>query len=65
MVEKRKAVTHYLRFIKSSQRFYRGYIQRLATTYGGIRELEAVAQKFSPDSVFSNPFYGVSKVNDA
>lgn len=61
MVEKRKAVAHYLRFIKSGQRFYRGYIQRLASTYGGIRELEAVAQKFSPDSVLSGPFYDKSQ----
>lgn len=51
LVEKRKTVKHYLDFIKSSQRFYRGYIQKLASCFGGIRELEAVAQKFNLDSV--------------
>lgn len=51
MVEKRKTAKHYLDFIKSSQRFYRGYIQKLASNFGGIRELEAVAQKFNVDSM--------------
>lgn len=48
-VEKRKLEKHYLDFIKSSQRFYRGYIQRLASHYGGVPELEKIAQKFSFD----------------
>lgn len=46
-VEKRKLEKHYLDFIKSSQRFYRGYIQRLASHFGGLPELEKVAQKFN------------------
>ncbi|KAI9782270.1 MAG: hypothetical protein M1835_004068 [Candelina submexicana] len=46
-VEKRKTVKKYLEFIKSSQRFYRGYIQRLASHFGGIPELEQVAHRFS------------------
>ena len=37
----------YLDFIKSSQRFYRNYVQKLATRFGGIPELEAVAFKFN------------------
>ena len=49
-VEKRKLEKHYLDFIKSSQRFYRGYIQRLASHFGGIQELEKVAQRFNFDS---------------
>lgn len=48
-MEKRKTVKHYLDFIKSSQRFYRGYIQSLALNFGGIKELEAVAHKFNLD----------------
>ncbi|KAJ5573664.1 uncharacterized protein N7459_008091 [Penicillium hispanicum] len=46
-VEKRKLEKHYLDFIKSSQRFYRGYIQHLSSHFGGILELEKVARKFS------------------
>ncbi|KAJ5104521.1 hypothetical protein NUU61_001868 [Penicillium alfredii] len=46
-VEKRKLEKHYLDFIKSSQRFYRGYIQHLSSHFGGIVELEKVAQKFN------------------
>ena len=48
-VEQRKAMKQYLEFIKSSQRFYRAYIQKLASRFGGITELEAVAGKFHPD----------------
>lgn len=51
-VEQRKVMKQYLGFIKSSQRFYRAYIQRLASHFGGILELEAVAGKFHPDSRF-------------
>ncbi|KAI9924431.1 hypothetical protein ASPWEDRAFT_23481 [Aspergillus wentii DTO 134E9] len=50
-VEKRKLEKHYLEFIKSSQRFYRGYIQHLSSHFGGIQELEKVARKFN----FDNP----------
>ena len=48
-VEQRKAMKLYLEFIKSSQRFYRSYIQKLAVNFGGIHEVEAVAGRFSPD----------------
>ena len=51
-VEQRKAMKQYLEFIKSSQRFYRAYIQRLSSCFGGIPELEAVAGKFHPDGRF-------------
>ncbi len=50
VVEKRKLMKQYLEFIKSSQRFYRGYIQRLASHFGGIPELERVAHQFKLDS---------------
>ncbi|KAL8648877.1 MAG: hypothetical protein Q9226_005805 [Calogaya cf. arnoldii] len=48
-VEQRKAAKSYLRFLKSSQRFYRGCVQRLVTCSPGICELTAIAQKFSFD----------------
>ncbi|KAL8710971.1 MAG: hypothetical protein Q9220_004570 [cf. Caloplaca sp. 1 TL-2023] len=49
-VEQRKTATAYLKFIKSSQRFYRSCIQRLGLRYGGIREIQAVARKFRMNS---------------
>jgi hypothetical protein len=49
-VEKRKLEKYYLEFIKSSQRFYRGFIQHLSSHFGGIPQLEKVAQKFNFDS---------------
>ncbi|KAL8772663.1 MAG: hypothetical protein Q9209_002324 [Squamulea sp. 1 TL-2023] len=52
-VEQRKAAKLYLRFLKSSQRFYRGYIQRLATQFGGIYEITAIAQKLNQDAALS------------
>jgi len=45
-VERRKLYGEYLKFIKSSQRFYRVFIRSLATTYG-VAELEKVAQKLN------------------
>lgn len=49
-VEKRKTVKHYLDFIKSSQRFYRGFIQRLSSGFGDIPELLEVAHRCNLDS---------------
>ncbi|KAL9037901.1 MAG: hypothetical protein Q9180_003458 [Flavoplaca navasiana] len=54
-VEQRKAATLYLRFLKASQRFYRGYIQRLAACSCGISELTAIARKFSLDGALAVP----------
>jgi hypothetical protein len=54
-VEKRKLKKHYLDFIKSSQRFYRGYIQRLASHFGGLPEIDAVAKKCNLDGELSLP----------
>ncbi|KAL5043962.1 hypothetical protein BDW71DRAFT_186875 [Aspergillus fruticulosus] len=54
-VERRKIEKHYLEFIKSSQRFYRGYIQQLASYFGGVSELEKVARKFNFDNLSSAP----------
>ncbi|KAL4942645.1 hypothetical protein BDV06DRAFT_158939 [Aspergillus oleicola] len=54
-VERRKLEKHYLEFIKSSQRFYRGYIQQLASHFRGISELEKVARKFNFDNLSAAP----------
>lgn len=48
-MEERKAAKSYLDFIKSSQRFYRGFIQELTSNFGGIHEIEAVARRFRSD----------------
>ncbi|KAL8870021.1 MAG: hypothetical protein Q9198_007735, partial [Flavoplaca austrocitrina] len=53
-VEQRKVATLYLRFLKASQRFYRGYIQKLAARSCGISELTAIARKFSLDAPKEN-----------
>ena len=53
-VERRKAEKHYLDFIKSSQRFYRGYIQRLASQFGGIKELDEVARRLNLSTLSIN-----------
>ncbi|CRG87105.1 Protein SMG7 [Talaromyces islandicus] len=50
-VERRKLEKHYLEFIKSSQKFYRGYIQHLSSHFGGVPELEQVARKFNFDNL--------------
>ncbi|KAJ6110535.1 hypothetical protein N7486_002770 [Penicillium sp. IBT 16267x] len=54
-VEKRKLEKHYLDFIKSSQRFYRGYIQHLSSRFAGILELEKVACKFNFENLSAQP----------
>ncbi|KAF9248326.1 hypothetical protein DTO012A7_1338 [Penicillium roqueforti] len=54
-VERRKLERHYLDFIKSSQRFYRGYIQHLSSRFGGIVELERVARKFNFENLSGQP----------
>ncbi|KAJ5665128.1 uncharacterized protein N7477_007576, partial [Penicillium maclennaniae] len=54
-VEKRKLEKHYLDFIKSSQRFYRGYIQHLSSHFGGIVELDKVARKFNHENLSTQP----------
>ncbi|KXL47312.1 hypothetical protein M433DRAFT_532297 [Acidomyces richmondensis BFW] len=47
VVQTRGLIKLYLKFLKDSERFYRGYIYRLHTQFGGIAELEAVAQRMS------------------
>lgn len=40
----RNLIKLYLTFLKSSERFYRSYIHSLSSSFGGIPELETVAQ---------------------
>ncbi|OQE17021.1 hypothetical protein PENSTE_c022G07240 [Penicillium steckii] len=54
-VERRKLEKHYLDFIKSSQRFYRGYIQHLSSHFGGVVELEKVTRKFNFENSSAQP----------
>ena len=48
-VERRKMEKHFIDFIKSSQRFYRGYIQRLASHFDSVPEIFDIARKFGLD----------------
>lgn len=41
---------YFLDFIKSGQRFYRGYIQRLGARFNGIRELESIVHRLTLSS---------------
>ncbi|EXJ62607.1 hypothetical protein A1O7_03045 [Cladophialophora yegresii CBS 114405] len=50
-VERRKAEKVYLVFIKSSQAFYRGYIQRLASNFKGIPEILTLARGMELDTL--------------
>lgn len=49
-VERRKAEKLYLDFIKSSMRFYRGFIQRLASHFKDVPEVFEIARKFRLNS---------------
>lgn len=49
-VERRKLEKHYLDFIKSSMRFYRGFIQSLASHFTDVPEVLKVALLFNLDS---------------
>ncbi|KAL9000012.1 MAG: hypothetical protein Q9169_001257 [Polycauliona sp. 2 TL-2023] len=57
-VEQRKAATRYLRFLKASQRFYRGYIQKLATHTCGIAAINLIAQNFGLSGAIQAPEEG-------
>ena len=53
-VEERKTEKHFLHFVKSSQCFYRGYIQSLNAYFGGVKGLEAVANKLTLSALSDN-----------
>lgn len=46
-VEKRKAQKHYADFIKTSQFFYKGFIQRLASHFAGMTKMRRIANCMS------------------
>ncbi|KAH8683301.1 hypothetical protein BGZ60DRAFT_524629 [Tricladium varicosporioides] len=47
VVERRKLEKRYADFIKTSQFFYKGYIQRLASHFAGLKELRRIAHRLS------------------
>lgn len=49
VVEQRKLGAEYLKFIKTSQKFYRGFIGKLSAAYGNIPALQRVAGKFGSE----------------
>ncbi len=51
VVERRKLEKHYVDFIKTSQFFYKGYIQRLASQFDGMKELRRIANRLSLDTL--------------
>ena len=50
-MEYRKTAKRYLDFIKESQRFYRVYIKKLASSFGGVPQLDAIAYSLRLDSM--------------
>ncbi|TVY41931.1 Protein SMG7 [Lachnellula subtilissima] len=50
VVERRKLEKRYADFIKTSQFFYKGYIQRLASRFEGMKELRRIAHRLSLDT---------------
>lgn len=49
VVEQRKLGAEYLKFIKTSQKFYRTFIGKLSAAYGNIPALQRVAGKFGSE----------------
>jgi hypothetical protein len=47
VVERRKCEKRYVDFLKTSQYFYKGYIQRLASHFTGMTELRKIAHRLS------------------
>lgn len=47
LVEKRNVEKHYVDFIKTSQYFYKGYIQRLASHFSAMQSLRRIAHRLS------------------
>jgi hypothetical protein len=51
LVEVRKLQKRYVDFIKTSQHFYKGYIQSLASTYSGLKGLRRIAYCLALDTL--------------
>lgn len=56
-VERRRAEKNYLTFIKSSQTFYRGFIQRLASAFTDVPEIVSVARGMDLESMLRPPSF--------
>ena len=54
-VERRKAEALYLTFLKSSIKFYRGFIQRLAANFKNVPEILKIAHAFGLESASAHP----------
>jgi hypothetical protein len=50
VVERRKSEKQFIVLIKSSQSFYRAFIQRLASRFANVTEVVEVARRFTSDS---------------
>ena len=57
-MEYRKTAKRYLDFIKASQKFYRVYIKKLASRFGGVPQLEMIAYSLRLDSMCRSSFGG-------
>ncbi|KAF8865925.1 hypothetical protein BDZ45DRAFT_379194 [Acephala macrosclerotiorum] len=51
VVERRKLEKHYVDFLKTSQHFYKGYIQRLASHFSGMQNLRRIAHRLSLETL--------------
>jgi hypothetical protein len=51
VVERRKWEKRYVDFLKTSQFFYKGYIQRLASHFAGLAELRKIAHRLHMDTL--------------
>jgi hypothetical protein len=59
-VEKRKLEKRYADFLKTSQFFYKGYIQRLASHFAGMTELRRIAHRLDLSTSSVDPQVQVS-----
>ncbi|KAL3426943.1 telomerase activating protein Est1 [Phlyctema vagabunda] len=60
VVERRKMEKRYVDFIKTSQYFYKGYIQRLASHFTGLERLRRIADSLSLSSLSADDRVQVS-----
>jgi len=50
-VEKRKLEKRYVDYLKTTQYFYKGYIQRLASHFGGMKDLRRIAHRLQLEAL--------------
>lgn len=61
VVEKRKWEQRYVDFLKTSQYFYKGYIQRLASHFDGLAELRKIAHRLNLNTLSADDLVKVSE----